>query len=95
MQSNKNLNLNYSNPDEKGFTLVRTDIIQLWVWLEGYSPLDDQPLKSLSEDISYRIRETLDVIYLKFFISLNILFHSLLECCQLYATLQTFQTSNF
>jgi hypothetical protein len=52
---------NLPNPDEKGFTLIRTDAIQLAVWLEGYTPLDDQPLKSLSEDISYRIRETLDV----------------------------------
>ena len=58
MQTNINSSL---SPDEKGFSLIRTDAIQLAVWLEGYTPLDDQPLKSLSEDISYRIRETLDV----------------------------------
>ena len=46
---------------EKGFALLRTDTIQLWVWLQGYQPLDEQPLKSLSEDISYRIREASDV----------------------------------
>lgn len=56
MQGNKNLD------QEKGFSLLRTDTIQLWVWLQGYQPLDEQPLKSLSEDISYRIRETSDVI---------------------------------
>lgn len=49
------------NDKEKGFALLRPDTIQLWVWLQGYQPLDEQPLKSLSEDISYRIRETSDV----------------------------------
>ena len=53
---------NIENNEEKGFALLRTDTIQLWVWLQGYQPLDEQPLKSLSEDISYRIRETSDVI---------------------------------
>ena len=58
---------NIENNEEKGFALLRTDTIQLWVWLQGYQPLDEQPLKSLSEDISYRIRETSDVInYLVF-----------------------------
>jgi hypothetical protein len=46
---------------QKGFHLLRTDTIQLWVWLEGYQPLDDQSLKSLPEDIQYRIRENTDV----------------------------------
>jgi hypothetical protein len=46
---------------EKGFSLLSTDSIQLWAWLEGYQPLDEQSLKSLSEDISYRCRETSDV----------------------------------
>jgi hypothetical protein len=46
---------------EKGFSLLTTDSIQLWAWLDGYQPLDEQSLKSLSEDISYRCRETSDV----------------------------------
>ena len=46
---------------EKGFSLLSTDSIQLWAWLEGYEPLDEQSLMSLSEDISYRCRETSDV----------------------------------
>ena len=46
---------------EKGFALLRTDSIQLWVYLQGHQPLEEQPLKFLSEDISYRIRETSDV----------------------------------
>ena len=52
---------------EKGFTLLSTDSIQLWAWLEGYQPLDEQSLKSLSEDISYRCRETSDVSYSLFY----------------------------
>lgn len=56
-QENKSPN----SGQEKGFALVRTDTIQLWVWLQGYQPLDEQPLKSVSEDMSYRIRETTDV----------------------------------
>ena len=43
------------------FSLLSTDSIQLWAWLEGYNPLDEQSVKSLSEDISYRCRETTDV----------------------------------
>lgn len=46
---------------EKGFSLLRTDTIQLWTWLEGLQPLDEHSLKSLSEDVSYRVRETTDV----------------------------------
>ncbi len=46
---------------EKGFSLLTTDSIQLWAWLDGYQPLDEQSLKSLSEDISYKNRETTDV----------------------------------
>ena len=67
-------NNNSSNTEqEKGFALVRTDTIQLWVWLQGYRPLDEQPLKSVSEDISYRIRETSDVesLILTAYIKLN------------------------
>jgi hypothetical protein len=56
----KNAKVN-SPEQEKGFALFRSDTIQLWVWLEGYQPLDEQSLKSLSEDITYRIREILDV----------------------------------
>ncbi len=60
---------------DKGFALLRTDTIQLWVWLQGYQPLDEQPLKSLSEDISYRIRESTDVIeFINKLISLNFCF---------------------
>lgn len=44
-----------------GFSLFRLDTIQLWAWLEGHQPLDELSLKSLSEDISYRIREITDV----------------------------------
>ncbi len=47
---------------EKGFSLLRTDTIQLWTLLDDFQPLDEHSLKSLSEDISYRIRETTDVI---------------------------------
>ena len=46
---------------EKGFSLLRTDTIQLWALLEDFQPLDEHSLKSMSEDISYRIRETTDV----------------------------------
>lgn len=54
------------NEPEQGFALCRSDTIQLWSWLEGNQQLDDQSLKSLSEDISYRIRESLDVrLFLK------------------------------
>lgn len=49
------------NPQDKGFALLRTDTIQLWVLLEGLQPLEEQSLKSLSEDVSYRCRETSDV----------------------------------
>jgi len=56
----KNAKVN-SPEQEKGFALFRSDTIQFWVWLEGYQPLDEQSLKSLSEDITYRIREILDV----------------------------------
>lgn len=45
-----------------GFALLRPDTIQLWTWLEGYAPLDDLSLMSLSEDVSYRIREITDVL---------------------------------
>ena len=56
---------------EKGFSLLRTDTIQLWVWLQGYQSLEDQPLKSLSEDISYRIRETTDVYLINYLLILD------------------------
>lgn len=49
------------NESEHGFVLFRSDTIQLWSWLEGNQQLDEPSLKSLSEDISYRIRESLDV----------------------------------
>ena len=62
IQNSSSKSPNIENNEEKGFALLRTDTIQLWVWLQGYQPLDEQPLKSLSEDISYRIRETSDVI---------------------------------
>ena len=89
MQTNAN---SQPNPDEKGFTLIRTDAIQLAVWLEGYTPIEDQPLKSLSEDISYRIREALDVLFEILLVFAFFLFKIFfLECRQLYATLQTFQ----
>lgn len=52
---------NNTGDQEKGFSLLRLDTIQLWSWLEGNQPLDELSLKSLSEDISYRIRETTDV----------------------------------
>ena len=63
MQNNNKVlnNLPSNTFDEKGFTLVRTGMLQFWIWLEGSSQLDDPPLMSLSEDISYRIRETLDI----------------------------------
>jgi hypothetical protein len=49
--------------NEKGFAVLRTDTIQLWVWQQGFNQLlDDQSLKILSEDISYRMREAIDVI---------------------------------
>jgi len=60
MQENKAATTGHDK--DKGFALLRTDTIQLWVWLQGYQPLDEQPLKSISEDISYRIRESSDVI---------------------------------
>lgn len=83
MQGNKNLD------HEKGFSLLRTDTIQLWVWLQGYQPLDEQPLKSLSEDISYRIRETSDVCILKLnlFQFKYLKIHFKIVCCKFYATL--------
>jgi hypothetical protein len=49
-----------ASEQEKGFSILRTDTIQLWVWLEGNQPLEEQSLKSVSEDISYRIREVTD-----------------------------------
>lgn len=57
---------------EKEFSLMRTDTIQLWLWLEGHHPMDEHCLKYMSEDVSYRIRETADVIL---YLHLN---HSLL-----------------
>jgi hypothetical protein len=50
------------------FSLLRTDTIQLWALLEDFQPLDEHSLKSLSEDISYRIRETTDVNHSLFFL---------------------------
>ncbi len=64
MQENKAATTGHDK--DKGFALLRTDTIQLWVWLQGYQPLDEQPLKSISEDISYRIRESSDVIRFNF-----------------------------
>ncbi|CAF0928055.1 unnamed protein product, partial [Brachionus calyciflorus] len=51
---------NVKTEQDQGFALFRSDTIQLWSWLEGYQPLDEQSLKGLSEDISYRIRDSLD-----------------------------------
>ena len=64
-----------SDQQEKGYVLLRTDTIQLWACLEEYQPLDEHLLKSLSEDISYRIRETTDVLSFSshlFFLYFNI-----------------------
>lgn len=77
---------------EKGFSLLRLDTIQLWAWLEGHQPLDDLSLKSLSEDVSYRIRETTDVntflqYYTIFAMFCNQCAKYSSECNQLYASL--------
>jgi hypothetical protein len=64
-KNTKNQHNNEANtPIEKGFSLLRTDTIQLWLWLDEFPPLSEQLLKSLSQDVSYRIRETTDVIFL-------------------------------
>ena len=63
--ASKNPNHSSDQPDANkqsgGFSILRADTINLWVWLQGHEqPLDEHSLKSVSEDISYRIRECTD-----------------------------------